>query len=226
MKMNSRVIHRFVFGGAVALFCAAVVTCVAQQPLRKAPARKGPDPYAETRETYEALNMRGDKGKFLKMPGGPGTPMEIRKAAEVLRDAESDDDKEKAEAKLRNLLSKQFETDMERRQSELEQLAERLEKLKQQLERRREKMAEIVDLQMKVLVNEADGLGFFSGDPMLWESSVQPLPNDLPPLPKVRQYPIPPAYVYPGPAVEAVSPAGAPPANLPAPAASPPREQR
>jgi hypothetical protein len=44
----------------------------------------------------------------------------------------------------------------------LEGIAARLQKLQAQLDRRREKKQEIIDLQVKLAVNEAEGLGFFS----------------------------------------------------------------
>jgi hypothetical protein len=86
----------------------------------------------------------------------------MRDAAANLRSAETDADKEQAEARLRELLTKYFEHDMTQRQSELKEMETRLRKLEEQLERRREKMEEIIDLQVQVLVNQADGLGFFN----------------------------------------------------------------
>jgi hypothetical protein len=48
------------------------------------------------------------------------------------------------------------------RKKELADIESRLEKLRAQLERRRAKKDEIVDLQVKVAINEAEGLGFTS----------------------------------------------------------------
>jgi hypothetical protein len=62
--------------------------------------------------------------------------------------------------KLELAVSNQFGRDMEYRESELTKLEERLNKLRQQLERRRRAKNEIIELQIKVLVNEAEGLGF------------------------------------------------------------------
>jgi hypothetical protein len=86
----------------------------------------------------------------------------IRKAAEELSDAKDDDAKAKATAELRGLLDKYFEEDMIQRQKELEGIEARLQKLHAQLERRRAKKDDIIDLQVKMSVNEADGLGFYS----------------------------------------------------------------
>jgi hypothetical protein len=83
-------------------------------------------------------------------------------AAAELRDSKSVKEKSEAEVRLRELLNKYFEDDMKRRQEELKDMEARLRKLHEQLQRREQKMEEIVDLQMKVLVNQADGLGFFN----------------------------------------------------------------
>jgi hypothetical protein len=62
--------------------------------------------------------------------------------------------------KLQAAVSSQFDRDMEHRESELTKLEERFNKLRQQLERRRRAKNDIIELQIKVLVNEAEGLGF------------------------------------------------------------------
>jgi hypothetical protein len=51
---------------------------------------------------------------------------------------------------------------MDRRASELEKIEKRVSHLREQLERRGNHKPDIIDLQVKVLVNEAEGLGFFS----------------------------------------------------------------
>jgi hypothetical protein len=61
---------------------------------------------------------------------------------------------------------------MAQRKKELEQLEKRLANLREQLDRRKTKKSEIVDLQMKVLLNEADGLGFFSSSERGGDSKV------------------------------------------------------
>ena len=78
--------------------------------------------------------------------------------------------------KLEAAVATQFDRDMERRESELTQLEERFKKLRQQLDRRRRAKNEILDLQIKVLVNEAEGLGF-GGDSSASESWYQLDPN-------------------------------------------------
>jgi hypothetical protein len=88
----------------------------------------------------------------------------IRKAAEAVRDAKGEDAKSAAQKKLGDLLSKSYDEDMARRERELKQIEERLTKLRELLSRRRSKKQEIIDLQTKVALNEADGLGFYENE--------------------------------------------------------------
>lgn len=90
-----------------------------------------------------------------------GLESQIHKAAEELRDAEGDEAKTKAGENLRGVLDQYFEEDLKNRQEAVGDLEQRLQKLKAQLERRREKKQEIIDLQMKIAKNEAEGLGFY-----------------------------------------------------------------
>jgi hypothetical protein len=95
---------------------------------------------------------------------GGSTPLEvkIRQTAERIRDAEDAAARQAATDELTKLLDKYFEEDMKARTEELKDVQQRLANLQAQLERRRAKKQEIVDLQMKVALNEADGLGFYS----------------------------------------------------------------
>lgn len=88
----------------------------------------------------------------------------IRTAAEAVRDAKGDEDKAAAQKNLSELLGRYFDEDTKRRQEELAQIEERLAKLRELLERRRTKKQDILDLQMKVALNEADGLGFYDNE--------------------------------------------------------------
>lgn len=109
-------------------------------------------------------------------PGAPATPYavkvigvgrpdamhEIRMTAEVLSEAEDDDAKADTDKKLSELLDDYFEEDMERREQELADVEARVHKLRELMERRRAKKDDIIELQKEVLVNEAEGLGFFN----------------------------------------------------------------
>ena len=112
-----------------------------------------------------------DKIIHLKSKGGNRQAADaLRQAAAALRDAKDDAAKTAAQGQLTELLDKVFEEDMQRREQELAQVEQRTKDLRALMGRRREKKNEIVDLQIKVLLNEADGLGFFNEAPM-------PVPN-------------------------------------------------
>ncbi|MFO0789860.1 MAG: hypothetical protein U0805_10405 [Pirellulales bacterium] len=91
-----------------------------------------------------------------------GVSPAIDAAAAELRDATTDEAKSAARKKLTALLNKTFDEDMKGRETELKKVEERVKKLRAQYQKRIDKKQEIVDLQLKVLENEADGLGFFN----------------------------------------------------------------
>jgi hypothetical protein len=138
--------------------------------------------------------------------GNPPLEVKIRQTAERIRDAEDAAARQAATDELTKLLDKYFEEDMKARTEELKDVQQRLANLQAQLERRRAKKQEIVDLQMKVALNEADGLGFYSapkgdvltfGAPQEWGKELRiatptattiqmdPLAPVLPPAPPV-----------------------------------------
>ena len=91
----------------------------------------------------------------------PASAGAISAAAEAVRAASNEEAKSAAQKKLAELLAKHYDGDMARREQELKQIEERLTKLRELLDRRRTKKQEILDLQMKVALNEAEGLGFY-----------------------------------------------------------------
>jgi len=103
---------------------------------------------------------------FAAYPAGGQQPAgsEIGQLMNELRDA---DEAKKAELskKLETAIDTYFDEDMKGREAELARLEERLAKLRNQLERRRRAKDEIIKLQLKVMLNEADGLGFTGASP-------------------------------------------------------------
>ncbi len=92
----------------------------------------------------------------------PDLMRKIQEAAKGLHEAKDDEAKSNAQQELSELLNKYFDDDMQRREEELVKVEERLKNLRSLLEKRRAKQREIIELQIKVLLNEADGLGFFN----------------------------------------------------------------
>jgi hypothetical protein len=85
---------------------------------------------------------------------------EIAQLLTKLREAEGDAARVELSKQLEEAIAKYFDDDMKTRESELTKLEERVSKLRSQLDRRRRAKQEIIQLQLKVLMNEADGLGF------------------------------------------------------------------
>jgi SecDF, P1 head subdomain len=102
-------------------------------------------------------------------PSGPAptpeeTQTQVKALVERVRDAKTDAERKSAEQELRNLLGRYFDRDIQRREQELTSLEERMNKLRNLLATRKEAKDSIVDLQYRVLVNEAKGLALFEGD--------------------------------------------------------------
>jgi hypothetical protein len=114
-----------------------------------------------------ALAVAGVRKKITALGGVPDVMHEIRAAAAAVNDAEDEESKEQAQERLEDLLDRYFDDDMRRRERELKEIEDRVKKLSALLERRRERRREIVDLQVKVLLSEAEGMGLFSNDVLI-----------------------------------------------------------
>ena len=100
---------------------------------------------------------------------------EISRLVNELRGTEDAGKKAELTKQLEAAIAKQFERDMESRRDELRKLEERLNKLRTQLDRRNAAKTDIIQLELKVLVNEAEGLGFSSKS----SSNLYSTPNNL-----------------------------------------------
>ena len=75
------------------------------------------------------------------------------------------DDPEKRKpilSQIKNLLNTYFQHDLKTRSQAIDQLEARVKKLRAQVEKRRKSGQKILGLQMQLIINEADGLGFMS----------------------------------------------------------------
>jgi hypothetical protein len=118
-----------------------------------------PPSYAPAVESpYAAASIPGMPGRGNEIPS-------IRQAAEAVRDAEGPQAKADAQVRLMEYLAKYFDDDFKRREKELTEIEQRLAKLRELLDRRRNSKQEIIELQAKVALNEAEGLGFYEGEP-------------------------------------------------------------
>ena len=113
----------------------------------------------------QAEQLRSTFGQApLRMRVEPKGAEAIHVAAAAVSDAKGEDEKSAAQKKLNEALSKYFDNDMEQREKELKQVEERVTKLRELLERRRAGKQEIIDLEAKVALNQANGLGFYDGE--------------------------------------------------------------
>ena len=76
------------------------------------------------------------------------------------REAGDEEKRTAARDALNKLLDEHFEMRVQQREKQLDELKTRIAKLTAQLEQRRKAKGQIIDLRLKVLINEADGLGF------------------------------------------------------------------
>ena len=115
--------------------------------------------------------------QVLGLPGsnpyGRGTSTEsenpLRKAERALRDVtkklklmKGEYDREDAEALLRPALESYFAADLNGREQEINGIQKRIDSLEKLIEQRREARDQVISLQVEVLKNDAEGLGFFS----------------------------------------------------------------
>src|ERR1700722_3625004 len=97
-----------------------------------------------------------------KMRIYPSPQDDIRRLTEELREAGDQKKKGDIAKQLESAVGNAFDMDLKVREAELSKLEARLKKLHEQLDRRRQARGEIIQLEVKVLTNEAAGLGFSS----------------------------------------------------------------
>lgn len=84
----------------------------------------------------------------------------LKAAIVLLKRAKDDETREKALATLPEIVSQIFDEDLKRRESEVNDIRQRVSKLKALIEKRKESKDRIVELQLKIQLNEVEGLGF------------------------------------------------------------------
>lgn len=109
---------------------------------------------------------------------------QYQEVVSVLRSDKPDSEKEAARKSLRDLLSTGFDQDLASRESELQDLESRVQKLRSQLDKRKAAKQEIIDLRLKTIQNEADGLEYPSTGTPIGPTipNTDPVPNSVPSL--------------------------------------------
>lgn len=101
---------------------------------------------------------------------------ELQAAYEAIRSEESDEKiKDEARAKIVEILSKQFDADLEQRTAQIEQLEKQITSLKEQIAKRRTAKDRLIELRIELMLNEGEGLGF----PNAWQ---QPMRGNVGPM--------------------------------------------
>jgi hypothetical protein len=145
----------------------AIAVVVGVGALFSPPAR-AQEPWEERieapRVVIEEHMIDGQVVRIEREVGEKSPEQRLQSAIEAFLQAkESENTEAQAEARkqLATTIENYFDADLQRRQQELEQVEMRVRKLRAQLEQRRAKKQELVDLQMQVILNEADGMRFF-----------------------------------------------------------------
>ena len=126
-----------------------------------------------TSQTYEVPRAQTSSDAGINSGGnpigtsGPATSPKVENSEKRLQDAiggfkraKDDEARKKALHKLSEVVSQIFDEDLKRRESEVNGIRQRVSRLKALIEKRKESKDRIVDLQLKIQLNEVEGLGF------------------------------------------------------------------
>ena len=106
------------------------------------------------------------QGRFGTVTAGPRATFGNDKKASALRalkkaKADDDDDAQaEAERSLRSALEDEYDAMLETHEKQLDALEKKISELRKQLRRRENAKSELVDLKFKMMLHEADGLGW------------------------------------------------------------------
>ncbi len=167
--MNSHKIVGFLIASAIA---SGVGLLVAQdEPTANfAPPQRAMSPATATLpappnpvQGQNGIFATGWRANGLALNRGRMERSKVQEAMASLKAAESGDDKAKAKAKLQEALAAEYDERMDSYDEHIESLEKELEAMRQRLAKRREAKADMVELKMRQLLAEVDGLGWPSG---------------------------------------------------------------
>ncbi len=143
----------------------------AQRKFSRASSQGSSDPFGSSPESQPSSDPFGSSsdgaaGQTQFNDGISNHPYQskdmIEKAREKLAESATADEEAQATQELKGSLETYFDHDLRERERILKAVRTDLEKMKQKLEKRASSKNDIVELQFKMFVNEASGLGFFS----------------------------------------------------------------
>ena len=84
----------------------------------------------------------------------------LQEAIDLLKSAKDDEARKAATGIIQEQLNSQFDRDVEQREKELVEVEQRVKTLREQLDKRKSLRDDIIDLRLKTIQNDAEGLGF------------------------------------------------------------------
>jgi hypothetical protein len=84
----------------------------------------------------------------------------LSQAVEKFKSAKNDAEKTSATNEISQVLEKWFKRDLQRRENQISEIETRVKKLRDQIEKRKKAKDDIINLRVKTIINEANGLGF------------------------------------------------------------------
>ena len=100
----------------------------------------------------------------------------LQTAIKQLSTGKDDEARKAAADTIQQQLTTQFEADLKQRETELQEVEQRVKSLREQLDKRKAAQADIINLRLQTLVNNANGLGF--PDASFGSSEVNFLPRE------------------------------------------------
>ena len=191
-------LNRKLLACVVFLFPATALTCLtltAQDESRQAqtwkllaPATAGPNPNNPF-GNRAVLARTGYKGTAA-FAHGP-----VTEAFQALKAADSDEARANAKTDLRKALVTDYDDKMDQYDAHIESLEKELEQMKDRLSRRRAAKEEMVDLKLKEMLANADGLGWPGNTPRndFFQSGLNPVQTSWSPanFPQLRRPAVP-----------------------------------
>ena len=104
----------------------------------------------------------------------------LQAAIQQLKTGKENAARKAATETIQQQLATQFEADLKQREKELAEVEQRVKSLREQLDKRKAAQADIINLRLQTLINDANGLGFpdtgfASGQPTVHDRAQAPL---------------------------------------------------
>jgi len=122
-----------------------------------------PQPDARFSQPMRTVVVKETVSRTIQVPIPPEELETIKKLQTAIKQLSTGKDEESRKAAadtIQQQLTTQFAADLKQREKELEEVEQRVKSLREQLEKRKAAQADIINLRLQTLVNNANGLGF------------------------------------------------------------------